>query len=57
MPAVVDPEVCIGCEACIDVCPVGAIEMDGDKAVIDPDKCTEAGTCIETCPVEAISLE
>ena len=57
MPAVVDPDVCIGCEACIDVCPVQAIEMQGDVAVIDPEKCTQAGPCIDACPVEAISMK
>lgn len=53
MVEVVDDE-CIGCETCVDVCPVMAIEMDDDIAVIDQDECTECLTCIDECPVEAI---
>ena len=51
---VVDREECVGCEACLDVCPVAAISMDDEKAQIDPGQCTRCGACIEECPVEAI---
>jgi ferredoxin len=55
MPAIVDEDTCIGCGACVDVCPVDAISMN-DKAKIDADSCTECGACVDECPVEAISL-
>ena len=57
MPAVVDSEKCTGCEACVDSCPVDAIEMKDDLAVIDADTCSDCGACVDACPVEAISLE
>ena len=50
-------EECTGCESCVDICPVEAIEMDDDVAVIDQEECTECGTCIDECPVEAIVEE
>lgn len=53
--AVVDADTCIGCEACVGVCPTSAIEMDAGKAVITPDTCVECGACVATCPVSAIS--
>jgi len=53
----VNEDECVGCESCVPVCPVEAIEMVDGKAVIDQDKCTECGTCIEECPVEAIKEE
>ena len=56
MVSVIEDE-CVGCETCVDVCPVMAIEMDDGLAVIDQDECTECLTCIDECPVEAITEE
>ncbi|OGW18602.1 MAG: ferredoxin [Nitrospinae bacterium RIFCSPLOWO2_12_FULL_45_22] len=57
MPVVVDPDTCIGCQTCVEVCPHGAISMQEDKAVIDQNLCKQAKECINTCPVEAIYEE
>jgi ferredoxin len=56
MSAIVEKDVCTGCTACVDVCPVEAISMQDEKAVIDAEKCTDCGACIGECPVEAISM-
>lgn len=40
MAAVVNQDICIGCGACVGVCPVGAIALnDEGKAAVDPDVC------------------
>lgn len=57
MRVVVDPEVCIGCQTCVDVCPVGAISMVDDKAWINQEVCVQSKDCINVCPVEAIKEE
>ena len=54
--AYVDPETCTGCEACISVCPEGAIELKDDKAFIT-ERCTGSEACVDECPVEAITLK
>ena len=53
----VDKNKCIGCGACVGMCPVGAISFDSNGlAEIDPAKCIKCGSCEATCPVEAIKI-
>lgn len=57
MAAKVNAEVCAGCGACVDGCPVGAIKLNADgKAEVDAGTCIDCGACVGTCPCEAISL-
>ena len=53
--ASVDQSVCVGCEACVGLCPTSAISMEDGKAHVDGDTCVECGACVATCPVSAIS--
>ncbi len=49
MPVEVNKEVCVGCGACVGVCPVGAIQLGEDGlAESDPDVCVDCGACIDT---------
>ena len=55
--AVIDEEECVGCEACIDRCQMGALTMnDDEKAEVNRDRCIGCGLCVTTCPSEAIEL-
>lgn len=58
---VVDRELCILCDTCVDICPMGIIEhtddSDGEKISIDLDSCLGCGLCASNCTEEAISLE
>ncbi|MFP3869879.1 MAG: FAD-binding protein [Syntrophobacteria bacterium] len=55
MKAVVDQEKCTACGACVEVCPVGAITLEGEVAQVD-DTCNLCGLCPDACEYEAISL-
>ena len=55
MAAKVDREKCVGCEACVGVCPVGTIAIVDGAAKVG-DECIECGACVGECPSEAISL-
>ncbi len=53
--ASVDQSVCVGCEACVGVCPVSAIAVEDGKAHVDADTCVECGACGATGPASAIA--
>ncbi|MCJ7744714.1 MAG: 4Fe-4S binding protein [Actinobacteria bacterium] len=53
--AVIDEEECVGCEDCIERCPVGAIKVK-DVAVVEREKCLGCGLCAGACSSEAITL-
>ena len=47
---------CIGCGACVGVCPVGALELDDEgKSQCNEDLCIDCQSCVGSCPVEAIA--
>lgn len=55
--AQVDPELCTGCEECLDRCFFRAITTEGEEtAAVNPEKCMGCGLCQVTCPADAISL-
>ena len=61
LKAKVDPDLCTGCELCVQTCPE-VFEMEDDLAVtkVDEVPADAEETCrqaAEECPVEAIIIE
>lgn len=57
MKANVNKNLCIGCQACISVCPTKAIELTSDNKVkIIESKCIGCQACISVCPVNALNM-
>ncbi len=53
----IDETKCMGCEACLDVCPRNVIALEEDIArLVRPDDCLECGACQMNCAFSAISL-
>ena len=50
----IDPEICIRCNTCEAICPVGAITHDDRNYVVDAAKCNLCMACISPCPTGSI---
>jgi len=56
--ATIDAALCSGCQACVGVCPFGAIDYKEQEDVCEVNQalCKGCGTCAATCPSECITL-
>jgi MinD superfamily P-loop ATPase containing an inserted ferredoxin domain len=53
-----DSGACVGCGACVDVCPHAVFRMEGGiAALVDRGACMECGACARNCPASAISVK
>jgi len=50
----IDPEICIRCNTCEAICPVGAITHDNRNYVVKADVCNLCMACISPCPTGSI---
>jgi ferredoxin len=55
--AAVDDELCNGCESCLEVCQVKAVEVEDGQARVDAERCIGCGLCASHCPSGAVSME
>jgi ferredoxin/bacterioferritin-associated ferredoxin len=50
-------EACVGCNQCVNVCPSGALSMEGKIARLDEPRCVGCMKCVEQCiPYGAIEI-
>ena len=54
--AEIDPDLCTGCETCIDRCQMNAISTEDDISKIARKRCIGCGNCVYVCPSDAIKL-
>ena len=53
----VDAEKCIGCEECVNICPVDVYEMkDGKSIPVNAEECIGCESCVEVCEQDAITV-
>ena len=55
-----DKEKCVGCNLCVDVCPLDVMipnpEPGEEPIVLYADECWFCGGCVQECPHKAITL-
>ena len=47
---------CDGCGVCVEVCPRGAISLEGSNPVIDIVSCNGCGACVSACPKGVLQM-
>ncbi len=54
-PLFIDPELCTGCNLCLEVCQVDLMlpnpEKGGPPILRYPEECWYEGSCVDACPV------
>ena len=55
--AIVDDDLCNGCEICLERCYFEALTIEDDIAVINGENCMGCGLCTVVCPTEALNME
>jgi len=52
-----DPELCQGCQTCLDRCQMDALRADDGIVAFDAGRCIGCGLCVSTCPSGALTLQ
>jgi electron transport complex protein RnfB len=55
--AVVDQDICSGCEDCVDRCQFDALSIQDMVAAVAYQRCVGCGQCVTTCSTGALSME
>ncbi len=57
--AEIDPETCVGCMGCMDMCPYGAIDYLPEDRIcqVNTILCKGCGSCASTCPSQSAMLK
>lgn len=53
----VDPELCNGCQECVERCQLEARAMVDDVATVNLDRCIGCGNCVVICPTNANQIK
>ncbi len=50
----IDPDNCVNCAQCQGICPVDAVEFDGNTYHINQAACCSCESCMYVCPTGAV---
>lgn len=52
----INHETCIGCNACVKLCPMNNLSINTNKEIINSDRCTLCYRCVHICPTQSITI-
>ena len=52
-----NPDLCLGCGQCADICPSSAVTVETKISRIDFNACRGCGECLRVCPAHAIDFD
>lgn len=54
----IDPVLCLGCSACVSLCPHGAIALyqQPTRYAVEALRCSGCGVCVDVCDAQAVTL-
>lgn len=52
-----DPDLCTGCGACVEHCPVSVLSMTDELPRVNANLCIRCFCCQEICPEKAMTLK
>ncbi|MEX2750826.1 MAG: indolepyruvate ferredoxin oxidoreductase subunit alpha [Candidatus Freyarchaeota archaeon] len=55
--AQIDPDLCTGCETCLQRCQMEALKIVDEVCTVDTGRCIGCGNCVPVCPSTAITLQ
>jgi Pyruvate/2-oxoacid:ferredoxin oxidoreductase delta subunit len=55
--AVVEAEICMGCEDCQEWCQFGALSFDDGVCLVSEAHCVGCGLCVQACDTEALTMK
>ncbi len=57
--AEINPDTCVGCQGCMEMCPYQAIQYLSDKGICEVNRilCKGCGCCAATCPSQSAMLK
>lgn len=58
MAVTINPELCLGCGICVDMCPNGVLELvDEIATMVNEEECAVCGVCETNCEFGAITVD
>lgn len=57
LPSVAVTGTCTACAVCVQICPAGALALEGEDLTLNPERCIECSKCVTMCPEKVLAIQ